>query len=243
MSIFYDIATVLHDLASLVLPRTCLACGRVLTEDESGLCLACRYNMPLTEISKREYNPVKALFENAVPIESATSLYWFMGGTEWQRLIHNFKYHGRWYFAQKMGELLGKELAESGKFDGVEVVVPIPLHYHRRLMRGYNQSEQLAIGVGRRMGVECDLSSVCRLRYNDSQTTKRHYERWGNVADIFAVRNVEKLRGKHILLIDDVLTTGATISSCAKAIFKACEGDVRISVATLALSRKIVSKR
>ena len=212
-------------------------------EGESGLCLACRYNMPLTEFSKREYNPVKGLFENIIPVEAATSLYWFVGGTEWQRLIHNFKYYGRWYFAQKMGEWLGEELAESGKFDGVDIIVPIPLHYRRRLMRGYNQSEQLAMGVGRRMGVECDFRSVCRLRYNDSQTTKRHHERWGNVDNIFAVRCADRLRGKHILLIDDVLTTGATISSCASAIIKACEGDVRISIATLAISRQIVSER
>ena len=243
MSIFYDIATALHDVASLVMPRTCLACGRVLMEGESGLCLACRYNIPLTGFDKRENSPIKRLFENVIPVEEATAMYWFVKGTEWQSLIHNFKYYGRWYFAQKMGEWLGEELCDSGRFEGVDLIVPIPLHPRRRLMRGYNQSEQLALGVGRKMGVECDFRSVCRVHYNDSQTSKYHYERWGNVNDIFAVRRAERLRGKHILLIDDVLTTGATISSCASAIVKACEGDVRISVATLAVSRQIVSER
>lgn len=243
MSMLSDISGVVLDVASLVMPRTCLACGRVLLENEGCVCLACRYNMPLTNFSKHRENPVKLLFENTLSVEAATAMFWFVGGTEWQRIVHNFKYHGRWYFAQKMGEWLGEELRESGNFDDVELVVPIPLHYRRRLKRGYNQSEQLALGVGRKLGVKCDFRSVRRSLYNDSQTSKRSAERWDNVEEIFEVRNVDKLRGRHILLIDDVLTTGATMSSCASTIVKACEGDVRISIATLTVSRRIVEER
>ena len=243
MSIFYDIAVVLRDVASLFLPRTCLACGRVLLENEGCVCLACRYNMPLTNFAKRKDNPIKLLFENVLPVESAAAMFWFVGGTEWQRIIHNFKYYGRWFFAQKMGELLGEELLDSGNFDDIDLIVPIPLHYRRRLRRGYNQSEQLALGVGRKMGVECDFRSVRRCHYNDSQTSKSRSERWDNVEEIFDVRRAERLRGKHILLLDDVLTTGATMASCASAIVKACEGDVRISVASLSVSRRIIDER
>ena len=243
MSIFYDIAVVLRDVASLFLPRTCPACGRVLLENEGCVCLACRYNMPLTNFAKRKDNPIKLLFENVLPVESAAAMFWFVGGTEWQRIIHNFKYHGRWFFAQKMGEWMGEELLDSGNFDDIDLIVPIPLHYRRRLHRGYNQSEQLALGVGRKMGVECDFRSMRRCHYNDSQTSKSRSERWENVEEIFEVRRVEKLRGKHILLIDDVLTTGATMASCASAIVKACEGDVRISIATLTVSRRIMNER
>ena len=106
-------------------------------------------------------------------------------------------------------------------------------------MRGYNQSEQLALGMGRKMGVRCEFRAVRRRSYNDSQTSKSKSERWDNVDDIFEVRDVEKLRGQHILLVDDVMTTGATMSSCATAIIRACEGDVRISVASLAASRRM----
>lgn len=243
MSIFYDIAVVLRDVASLFLPRTCLACGRVLLENEGCVCLACRYNMPLTNFAKRKDNPIKLLFENVLPVESAAAMFWFVGGTEWQRIIHNFKYYGRWFFAQKMGEWLGEELLDSGNFDDIDLIVPIPLHYRRRLRRGYNQSEQLALGVGRKMGVECDFRSVRRRHYNDSQTSKSRSERWNNVEEIFDVRRAERLRGKHILLLDDVLTTGATMASCASAIVKACEGDVLISVASLSVSRRIIEER
>lgn len=239
MSIFYDSALVLRDIASLFLPRTCLACGRTLLENEGCVCLACRYNMPLTDFAKREDNIVKQLFENMLPVESAMAMYWFVADTEWQHIIHNFKYRGRWFFAQKMGEWLGEELRDSGNFEGIDLVIPVPLHYRRRLMRGYNQSEQLALGVGRKMGIKCDFRSVYRYSYNESQTTKSSSERWENVEAIFDVRRGDRLRGKHILLVDDVLTTGATIASCAEAIIAACDGDVRISIATLAVSRRI----
>ena len=243
MSIFSDISGVLRDVASLILPRTCLACGRVLLENEGCVCLACRYNMPLTNFSKRKDNPVKLLFENVLPVESATAMFWFVGGTEWQRIVHNFKYYGRWFFAQKMGEWLGEEMRDSGNFDDIDLIIPIPLHYRRRLRRGYNQSEQLALGVGRKIGVECDFRSVRRCRYNDSQTSKSSSERWENVEEIFEVRNADKLRGKHILLVDDVLTTGATMASCASTVIRACNGDVRISIASLSVSHRIMNER
>ncbi|MBE6195112.1 MAG: ComF family protein [Rikenellaceae bacterium] len=239
MSIFCDISGVVVDALSLVLPRTCIACGRTLLEAESCMCIACRYNMPTTNFAKQKSNPIKRLFENVMPIESAAALFWFVGGSEWQRIIHNFKYYNRWFFAQKMGEWLGEELRDSGNFEDIDLIIPIPLHFRKRLLRGYNQSEQLAIGVGRKMGVECNFRAIKRCRYNDSQTSKSNSERWENVDNIFEVRDSSKLRGRHILLVDDVLTTGATIGSCAHAIFDACGGDVRISVASLAVSRRI----
>ena len=185
---------------------------------------------------------MKSLFGNMLPIESAAAMFWFVGGTDWQRVIHSFKYQGRWFFAQKLGEWLGEELRDSGNFDDIDVIVPIPLHFRRRLVRGYNQSEQLALGVARKMDVKCDFSAVRRKIYNESQTLKSRKERWDNVEEIFEVRKAHKLRGQHLLLVDDVTTTGATMSSCAESIYRACEGDVRISIATLAVSRRVVGE-
>jgi len=176
---------------------------------------------------------MKLLFENILPIEAATAMFWFVGGTEWQRIIHNFKYYGRWLFAQKMGEWLGEELRDSGNFEGVNLIIPIPLHYRRRLKRGYNQSEQLALGVGRKMGVKCDFRSVRRSQYNDSQTSKSRSERWENVEDIFSVLHPEEFDGKHILLVDDVITSGATIGSAADAILSQVPG-AKVSICSFA---------
>jgi ComF family protein len=134
-------------------------------------------------------------------------------------------------------------LIDSDNFEDIDLIIPIPLHFRRRLRRGYNQSEQLAIGVARKMGVAYDFRAVRRHLYNESQTLKSRTERWDNVEEIFEVRRAERLRGHHILLVDDVLTTGATITSCASAIIKACGGDVRISVASLAVSRRILEGR
>lgn len=242
MSIFCDVSGVVLDVVSLFMPRTCLVCGRPLLENERSVCVVCRYNIPLTGFTKRKDNPIKIIFDNILPVEAATAMFWFVSGTEWQRIIHKFKYHGRWLFAQKMGEWLGEELRDSGNFEDVDLIIPIPLHFRRRLIRGYNQSEQLAFGIGRKLGAQCDFGAVRRRLYNESQTSKSDVERWSNVAEIFEVQSVERLRGRHILLVDDVLTTGATMSSCATAIIRACEGDVRISIASLAVSRRIVNE-
>ena len=126
----------------------------------------------------------------------------------------------------------------GGLYDDVDVIVPVPLHYRRRMKRGYNQSELLAVGMARKMGIGYDFCSLKRVRCNESQTNKSRTERWANVDDVFEVRRADRLRGRHILLVDDVLTTGATISACAEAIIRACEGDVRISVAALAASTR-----
>ena len=134
---------------------------------------------------------------------------------------------GRWY---------GACLHEGGLFSAVDVVVPVPLHWRRRLGRGYNQSEYLARGVARELGVECDVGSVRRYRYNDSQVLHSAAERWDNVEGVFRVSRPERLRGKHVLLVDDVFTTGATIMSLGSAILSSVE-DVRLSVAVLATSR------
>ena len=240
MSILCSIATVLHDVVSLFLPRTCIVCGKPLGDAERAMCLACNFDIPLTDFAKSKDNPLKNLFSNYITVESAMALYWFLPDTGWQRLIHNFKYHGRWQFARHMGIRMGAEMADSGNFDDIDVIVPVPLHHYRRLVRGYNQAEMLSLGIADKLGAECNFGSVRRCRYNVSQTSKNRADRWGNTAEIFKVRNGAKLRGKHILLVDDVITTGATISSCAREILRVCDGDVRISVAALAVSRRMI---
>lgn len=237
MSIFSDIWSVCDDILSLVFPPRCIICGGTLGHEEQDICFACLQRIPTTNFANEKENIVWQLFSGYIPIEDAASLYWFIENSDWRGVVHRFKYSGQWLLAKKMGGWLGKNLLYSPNFNEIDVVVPIPLHPLRRMWRSYNQSEMLALGVARAMNIECDSRSVRRSRYNESQTRKRRGDRWKNVEDIFTVLHPERLRGRHILLVDDVLTTGATILSCAKSIIAACEGDVRISIATLAVSQ------
>lgn len=149
-------------------------------------------------------------------------------------MIHGFKYRGAWRTARMMGEWYGRELRECGSYHDVDVVVPLPLHPLKRMHRGYNQSEYIAEGIAAQLGVPVDRTSVYRRRNTAEQALRSRRERAGNVADAFAVRHPERLAGRHILLVDDVMTTGSTLLSCAEAILQAAP-DCRISIAALAV--------
>lgn len=232
------LGSIFSALASLLFPRICPVCNRLLGEGERDVCTLCRNDIPLTGFIDEADNVMEQRFWGYLPIERAAALFWFTGGSGWRDLIHDFKYSQHWRTAEMMGRWMGAELCRSGRFDDIDLVIPIPLHWRKRLSRGYNQSEYIARGIARHLNAPCDFRSVRRAHNNKSQTRKSHNERWDNVSGIFEVRRAERLRGRHILLVDDVFTTGATIGSCAEAIIAACEGDVRISIATLAASRR-----
>ena len=151
---------------------------------------------------------------------------------------HRFKYNSAWNIAYRMGRWYGSELKASGLYDDVDVIIPVPLYWIKTMWRGYNQCNYIAQGMAKEMGVKVIRYNVYRKRNNPSQTTQSNTERWENVDGIFGVRNPERLRNKHILLVDDVLTTGATIHSCAKAILSAAP-TCRISIATLAVAGRL----
>lgn len=205
---------------------------------EGFLCTHCQWDMPLTGFETEADNPVARRFWGLVPIERATAFMWFIHLSGSRRVVHQFKYHDRPELARDLGRWFGRVLAESDLYSGVEVIVPVPLHFRKVLRRGYNQSEFIARGMAREMGLKVDVRSVVRKVNNRSQTqTERVEERWENVEGIFRVRRPERLAGRHILLTDDVLTTGATIGSCAEAIFRAVP-DCRLSIAVLYASRQ-----
>lgn len=234
MSIFSDI---LHDVASLFMPRICPICGEELQGKGGVVCTLCELTAPLTEMWNEVDNPMTQRFWGLLPIWRASAFLWYVEGSPWRRAIHRFKYEGAWHSAYMLGRWYGRYLKQSGLYDDVDVVVPVPLHWWRQIRRGYNQSEYLARGIAEELGAKVDVRSLKRNRYNRSQTTRQRSERWENVEGIFSVKRPAALEGKHILLVDDVFTSGATIMSLGDAILKAAP-TARLSVAVLATSRK-----
>lgn len=219
------------------MPRVCPICGEELQGKGSVVCTMCELTAPLTEIWNEEDNPMVQRFWGLLPIHRASAFLWYVEGSPWRRAIHRFKYEGAWHSAYMLGRWYGRYLKQSELYDDVDVVVPVPLHWWRQIRRGYNQSEYLARGIAEELGAKVDVRSVKRSRYNRSQTSRHKAERWGNVEGIFKVKLPAALDGKHILLVDDVFTSGATIMSLGSAILKVAPA-ARLSVAVLATSRK-----
>ena len=228
-------------LWGLLFPPCCEVCGEPIDLTKRGMCLNCRLNMPLTYYWLRADNPTRQHIEDHVRVEQASSYILFTEGSPWRTLIHRFKYGGKWRLGYDIGKMYGMSLAESALYRDVECVVPIPLHYRKHLHRGYNQSQYIADGIAESMGIEVVADAIRRVRNNPSQALRRAQDRWDNVEGIFKLTKPDKLRNRHILLVDDVLTTGATLVSCIAAIRKALP-DCRISVATLAVSDKIIRR-
>lgn len=224
------------DLAALFFPPVCPVCGGPLIRGEHAVCTLCRATAPLTGFWAEADNPVLRKFWGRVPVVRASGFLFYVHGSGWRRAIHAFKYRGAWRLARALGEWYGASLCGSGLYSDVDVVVPLPLHPFKRMSRGYNQAEYIAEGVAARLGVGVDRRSVRRSRNTASQALKPRRERADNVENAFAVRCPERLAGKHVLLVDDVMTTGSTLIACIEAVVRAVP-DCRVSVAALAVSR------
>ncbi len=224
-----------QDIAALFFPPVCAACGKPLIEGQTLLCNYCRWEMPLTRYWERDDNPLAEQLRSHVPIVHAAAFWFFAHSSPFRNLIHDFKYRDRWRTARMMGQWFGAEIASY--FGDIDVVIPVPLHLRKRLMRGYNQSEYIAQGIGVSLDRQVDIKSVVRKIHTRSQASRNGAERWDNVDNIFGVRRPAALAGRHILLVDDVVTTGATILSLAETILRAVP-DCRISIAALATSPK-----
>ncbi len=228
---YFSYMNPLRDIASLFFPPVCAACGSPLPDGETLLCNRCRWEIPLTRYWEHDDNPLAERLREHIPVVRVAAFYFFVHQSPFRDLIHGFKYRGRWRPAVRMGEWFGAEIASS--FEDVDVIVPVPLHLRRRLKRGYNQSEYIARGIGAALGKPVDTRSAVRRKHTESQATQAGGERWQNVDGIFGVRKPAALAGRHVLLVDDVITTGATAVSLAEAILRAAPG-CRVSIVALA---------
>lgn len=232
-------------LGDLVAPRHCLVCGRELNPSERHICIFCDADMPFTHYARMERNPMSEAFngiiERQTPQEApreifarAASLFYYNSETGYKYIPQALKYSGNIAAGRRFAAILGKELAESPLFADVDCVIPVPLHWTRRWRRGYNQAEIIAREVARAIGCGCRTNILRRKHRTRTQTTLSVDEKARNVADAFAVRRSSDGGFSHILLVDDVFTTGATMAACFAALRKVLP-DTRISAATLAV--------
>jgi ComF family protein len=222
------------DFFSLIYPKICAACGNSLWKKEKVICTYCDFHLPRTHFHMERDNPVSRIFWGRIPVECASAFYYFNKGNKVQQLIHQLKYKGRRDIGIFLGEQYGYLLKNSLFFGSMDVIIPVPLHEKKLMKRGYNQSEQFAIGLGNSMKIPVDAHLLYRTKATETQTKKSRFRRWQNVEDLFAVRDPRNLDGRHILLVDDVITTGATIEACIKAL--CIVPSVRVSVAAIAVT-------
>lgn len=219
-----------------VSPRLCAVCGSRLSVTEHALCSACCLRLPRTGFCLRPYdNPVAQAFWGQADVERAASFFYFEPHSEVSRMIYSLKYKGRPDIGVALGRLAAGEFMAAGFFDGVDVIVPVPLARKRLRERDYNQSAEVAAGVSSLTGISVDERSVCRKAFKTSQTKLGRWERLGNVSGLFEVRRQERLLGKHVLLVDDVFTTGATVMACASAV--AAVPGTTVSIMTLGFTK------
>lgn len=222
------------DLWKLFFPQCCLVCGKTLLEGEEYLCFHCLSNMPRTHLYLHKDNEMEKELWGKFPIERASAYLYYSKGGDVKKLLTDLKYRGNADLGCFLGRCMTREMLSSGFFQGVDGIIPVPLHPRKQKIRGYNQSIMLANGISSVTNIPVWNDLLVRTQYTQTQTRKGSYERWLNVKDMFECTSPDRLIGKHVLLVDDVFTTGATLVACADA-FRQIP-DLRFSVLTLALA-------
>ena len=223
-----------NSLLHLAFPQVCAGCGSDLVGENNKLCLQCYEDLPKTSFHLHDNNPIEKLFWGRLPVTHATAQYYFTKQSLVQRLMHRFKYKGDKELRLFLGRLIGYQLGETNRFKDVEVLVPLPLFASKERMRGYNQAALLCEGIAEIIQKPVLKNAVVRTMHTDSQTKKSRVERWQNMDGRFQLVDETSLKAKHILLVDDVITTGATLEACGQEILK-CE-NVKLSITTLCFS-------
>lgn len=224
----------LRDFVSLFYPQLCLSCGKNTTPDQDAICISCQFHLPKTGFHLEKENLFTDRFWGRINIESGTSFYHFTKGGHVQNLIHNLKYKGKSEVGIKLGNLYGKVLKGTPLYSTVDVIIPVPLHPKKELKRGYNQSDMFAKGLADAMGLKWFKNILIRTKMTETQTQKSRLERLENVQDVFKISNPDALKNKHVLIVDDVLTTGATLEACALKVLEI--PDTKVSLATIAFA-------
>lgn len=221
-------------LFNLLFPRSCIICKNSLVQPEEFICTACNTRLPRTNLHLVPDNEIEKRFWGKAEIQRASSYFYYTKGSDFRKILYQLKYRNCKEIGEVMGRYFGRELLSSDFFDNIDIIIPVPLHPKREKSRGYNQSEWIAKGISNATGIPLNTTLLIRTSNNKTQTRKTVFDRWTNVQDIFKVTHPKALEHKHILLVDDVLTTGATLQSCVNtlSIYK----DIKVSILTLAIA-------
>lgn len=223
-------------ILDFISPRLCVVCGQRLAPTERSLCGVCLFHLPRTNFHLKPLdNPMAQLFWVLSPVEKAAALFYYHPHAEMAKMVYRLKYNNRPDIGEDMGRVMASELQQSDFFSDIDVLLPVPLSSKRLRQRGYNQSEMLARGVSDVTHLPLVTKALCRKEFHQSQTKLTRWQRQENVADTFHLVDDSRLKGRHVLLIDDVCTTGATLIACANAL-KDVEG-IHISVLTLGFTK------
>lgn len=223
-----------HDLISLFYPAACNCCSTELSRNEKTVCTACLHELPVTNYHLHNENPAKKVFYGRAEIENATALLFFRKKGMVQTLIHNLKYRGNEEVSAFLGEWMGTELAEIENYRIIDSVIPVPLHKNKLKSRGFNQVEGFARKIAEKLDAEYIDDVLVKKTPGTTQALRNRLSRWGNMEETFLLENPDKIRNHNVLLVDDIITTGATLEACVEKI-QQVEG-VKVSIATMAIT-------
>jgi ComF family protein len=222
------------DLFNLLFPELCHSCGEQIVHGEEMICTHCLYDLPYTDFHTFSDNAVARLFWGRMMCSNAMAMLYFRKGTKAQNLIHRLKYKSQPGLGLFLGRLLGERLLASGNYMDPEMIIPVPLHARKERARGYNQSQSIADGMASVLGIPVANAQLIRHRETPSQTKKGRYHRFENMQSVFSVPNPENISYKHILLVDDIITTGSTLEACGTTLLKS--GAAKLSIVAVAFT-------
>lgn len=222
----------LADFVSLLFPELCHACGSSLISGEELICTSCIYNLPYTNFHQQADNIVARQFWGKMPVSNTYALFYFSKGGKVQQLMHQFKYKNTPLIGNKLGQMAGAQLLQNPHYKKYDAIIPVPLHKSRLRKRGYNQSACFANGLAAVLNAPVLINNLVRKNATETQTHKSRFERAVNMQDVFVITDAAALADKHILLVDDVVTTGSTVEACGIALLTA--PGLQLSIATIA---------
>lgn len=227
----------LSSVLNLFFPNTCHACNAILTDNELDICVSCRHELPLTNYHFDRPETLKKIFYERVQLEAATALFYFHKRGRVQQLLHQLKYKGKEDIGRVFGNWLGAELLESPYFESIDVVIPVPIHLKKLKQRGYNQVALFAQHIAKVLNVSYQEDILLKSTNTKTQVFQSREARFQSVAHSFYTQNLDTIANTHILLVDDIITTGATIEACAAVLNP--EKKVRLSIASIAITHSI----